>query len=906
MKIITTLFILVFANNFLFSQILSESFEGELFPPDGWTETEVTYSYGTHPDWYRFDGTDLSVYNPGYGSLAQDGSFSAVFNSDGCMWKGRLETPSLDLSVYDGAELSYQMFHDPMSSWDIWETIQVQISINNGSWQNLGEANKRQIMDPDTTYWEESVLSLTDYIGYSNVRVGFLASGDDGENMHIDNVVITEAVDSFPPEITDIQGLSVSVNSDMKIRLYTRDHSNVQSTINAIYSFDNFSTNENIQFNLIEELPEGDLYRFFLHEALISSINTSNNGKLKIELVDELGNGTGLFSDEFEIDWYSPLNEITEGFEEQEDFSFNINNWNNFDLDGLETYGVSNGYPHSLEPGQFQIFNPSQTDPPLGDTYFPNTGNKGAVAFQTIGGSNNDWLISKAIIPTENLSLSIWAKEIYEVWDEYATFEIAVSTTSIYPEDFVSASETIITTSNWTNFNFDLSSFTSNEYIYIAIHCISSPSAGTGLYIDDIEINSGFVDNEAPELELIKGDRVSTNSDMKIWVYLKDRSEIATTFEGNYSFDNFSTSENISFTFREELESDLYNHYIYEGTIPIQTDSKIGKVKFELVDEYGNGLNSWSEPFNIEWYSPILPIIDGFEEYEDFSIDFTPWVNYDFDRATTWGPSTGTYTNQSSPKSFMIFNPSSSNPPMTEAWHQPHTGEKTALCSKSTDTNNDWLISPAIIPAEDLIVKFWAKTIDSSWGDYERFRVCVSTSGIFPENFEVEINNSYVQGENYIEAGGDWTQYTFDLSNYSQYDYIYVGFQCISEYITLNGLFIDDFEATGTVVINDELSIMNYELKQNYPNPFNPMTRINYTSAPLSVNQSAEIVVYNALGQTVWSTIVWAKNLSPGSSAINNHGSIQFDGSKFNSGIYYYSLVIDGKKMDTKPMVLIK
>ena len=104
----------------------------------------------------------------------------------------------------------------------------------------------------------------------------------------------------------------------------------------------------------------------------------------------------------------------------------------------------------------------------------------------------------------------------------------------------------------------------------------------------------------------------------------------------------------------------------------------------------------------------------------------------------------------------------------------------------------------------------------------------------------------------------------------------------------------------GYTEINDnyELRISNYELKQNYPNPFNPVTKIRYALSVIG-DQLAEIVVYNTMGQKVWS------------SPVMRYGSrvtdfVLFDGSKLNSGIYYYSLVVDGKKMDMKSMVLIK
>ena len=109
---------------------------------------------------------------------------------------------------------------------------------------------------------------------------------------------------------------------------------------------------------------------------------------------------------------------------------------------------------------------------------------------------------------------------------------------------------------------------------------------------------------------------------------------------------------------------------------------------------------------------------------------------------------------------------------------------------------------------------------------------------------------------------------------------------------------VDDTPQVDIDEDNYQLSIVNYQLKQNYPNPFNPVTKINY-ELRITNYELAEIVVHNSAGQQVWS------------SPITDHGShitgsILFNGSAFNSGIYYYSLVVDGKKMDSKPMILIK
>jgi len=106
-----------------------------------------------------------------------------------------------------------------------------------------------------------------------------------------------------------------------------------------------------------------------------------------------------------------------------------------------------------------------------------------------------------------------------------------------------------------------------------------------------------------------------------------------------------------------------------------------------------------------------------------------------------------------------------------------------------------------------------------------------------------------------------------------------------------------EFSITSGVGIdnNYELGITNYELKQNYPNPFNPVTKINY-ELRITNYELAEIEVHNSAGQKVWSSKPLSLN--------TNH--CLFDGSALNSGIYYYSLVVDGKKIDTKSMVLIK
>ncbi|NOR44582.1 MAG: T9SS type A sorting domain-containing protein, partial [Candidatus Delongbacteria bacterium] len=82
----------------------------------------------------------------------------------------------------------------------------------------------------------------------------------------------------------------------------------------------------------------------------------------------------------------------------------------------------------------------------------------------------------------------------------------------------------------------------------------------------------------------------------------------------------------------------------------------------------------------------------------------------------------------------------------------------------------------------------------------------------------------------------------------------------------------------------------------NYPNPFNPNTTINFS---VSQNDSKlKLVVYNVNGQLVSTLFDGIKN--------RGRHSITFDASALNSGVYYYTLEVDGIKKDTKKMVMIK
>jgi hypothetical protein len=97
----------------------------------------------------------------------------------------------------------------------------------------------------------------------------------------------------------------------------------------------------------------------------------------------------------------------------------------------------------------------------------------------------------------------------------------------------------------------------------------------------------------------------------------------------------------------------------------------------------------------------------------------------------------------------------------------------------------------------------------------------------------------------------------------------------------------------GITPISNEVPA-GFSLSQNYPNPFNPATKFQFQIAKLG---NAMLVVYDMLGREV-STLV-NQQLKPGTYEID------FEGSRFSSGVYFYRL-ISGDYSQTRKLIINK
>lgn len=87
-----------------------------------------------------------------------------------------------------------------------------------------------------------------------------------------------------------------------------------------------------------------------------------------------------------------------------------------------------------------------------------------------------------------------------------------------------------------------------------------------------------------------------------------------------------------------------------------------------------------------------------------------------------------------------------------------------------------------------------------------------------------------------------------------------------------------------------------YVLKQNYPNPFNPTTTIEFA---LPKTGFVTLKVYDIAGREVANLI---NNMQLNAGTVK----YKFDGTNLASGVYFYTLLVNGEKIDTKKMVLVK
>lgn len=210
---------------------------------------------------------------------------------------------------------------------------------------------------------------------------------------------------------------------------------------------------------------------------------------------------------------------------------------------------------------------------------------------------------------------------------------------------------------------------------------------------------------------------------------------------------------------------------------------------------------------------------------------------------------------------------------------------------KNNEDNSMTLMNSLNLSNYDhLVLSFWHKVDTEQGSDYCHVELSSDNGNSWQEV------RSY-SGSLYMRRAG------IDIANYVNHsENVKIRFRLTSDNRhNADGWYVDDIKITGISVgdritqnQNNSIQPRNYLLSQNYPNPFNPSTTIKFS---LQKSSYVRLTVYDVTGRTV-QTVVNEK-LEAGVHSIN------FDGSKLSSGVYFYKLENENYS-DVKKMVLIK
>ncbi len=162
-----------------------ESFEGSLC----WTQTDITNTEG---EWAVNTGTS----HPS-GTSAKTGNKLIYFNSytSTAGRQTRLESPNLDLSSLNTPMFSFWLYHETGYNTSD-DRVQTQV-YNGSSWVNVGSSVSRY---DGTTGWERYTVDISAYSG--TIKVGFLATSEYGNDIHIDDVKFFDAKKNTDGKLT--------------------------------------------------------------------------------------------------------------------------------------------------------------------------------------------------------------------------------------------------------------------------------------------------------------------------------------------------------------------------------------------------------------------------------------------------------------------------------------------------------------------------------------------------------------------------------------------------------------------------------------------------------------------------------------------------------------------------------
>ncbi len=250
-------------------------------------------------------------------------------------------------------------------------------------------------------------------------------------------------------------------------------------------------------------------------------------------------------NNDIRMTWNKEKPVFSDDFESYSPFAVQFGSWTGIDGDGEMTAPLTGDYPNKSTLQYAQIINPMTVSPPWWYEYAvlrPYSGQQYVGFIRTNSGrANDDWLISPAVTPGNQNSLSFMAKA-GDVYMEKFQVYVTEKTDNPKASDFVMISNGNYETvdyKGWKRFSYDLGAY-AGKSIKFAIRYISDASNGGAfmLMVDDVEVGQAVQSSASGKaVAARKAMRSPMNPNESFKVYLNGE-EKGTTDQYEYTFTN--------------------------------------------------------------------------------------------------------------------------------------------------------------------------------------------------------------------------------------------------------------------------------------------------------------------------------------------------------------------------------
>lgn len=430
-------------------------------------------------------------------------------------------SPRINLSGLLNPKMSFWIYQGPELK-DTYLQIGV-MTVNNGVASAVELLPGRYCTKANVAEngWYEYTVDLSAYAKEERASIvlrgsGLLyaAGGKRDGNMHIDNIRISGEKRENDVRVMKFSGNQTPVMGKESVYSVVVENNGKQEAkgveVQFIVGDDLFAKetvtipvgeSKTVEFNYTAPIAEESTIRLTAKVLMEGDLNLSNNeASINISTVTPLLrfvndlSATVANGKDVNLSWSDPSEYpagavVTENFTNYAHTTLdNFGGWTTYDGDRLATpNGISNGvvqftWNHCGEPQAFMVFNPKRVG--ISDLFSPNSGEQCLVAFNSLAGANDDWLISPQLSGNKQ-TINFYAMVI-AVAVSYEYFETYYSTSGNNVEDFIQVGPAQVVNANiWRPYSFEVPAGAK----YFAIRCVTKDKNNYqfGLALDDFE-----------------------------------------------------------------------------------------------------------------------------------------------------------------------------------------------------------------------------------------------------------------------------------------------------------------------------------------------------------------------------------------------------------------------------------